>query len=214
VDLAKVDSLGAISSLADDDDNGSLPSTVVLDDHGRHPSKTRRWYAVAVGRRVGIFDNKQAAMKSALKFPNGCYKGFRSKPAAQEWLDLCRLKRSNAQLIPDDLSLKSNDETQYGAPDEETGSLPQRSIDAILDITKVGHDPSIGDPKRLHNTPTDVDSVLLRTLCPKGVTHIYFENVNRHMTWFFKRVGLYQDGFLIVLFSRQGRFYLWHLKAL
>jgi hypothetical protein len=106
-DLRKVDSSGAISSLAEDDDNGSVPSTVVLDDKGRHPSKTRRWYAVAVGRRVDIFDAKQAAMKSVLNFPNGCYKGFRSKPAAQEWLDLRRLKRSNEQLIPDDLSFKS-----------------------------------------------------------------------------------------------------------
>jgi hypothetical protein len=142
----EVDSSGAISSLAEDDDNGSLPSTVVLDDQERHPSKTRRWYAVAVGRRVGIFDNKRAAMKSVLKFPNGCYKGFRSKPAAQEWLDLRRSKRSSEQLIPDDLSLKGNNETQY-SPDEEAGSSPQRPIDAILDITKVGHDPSVGHPK-------------------------------------------------------------------
>jgi hypothetical protein len=175
-DLRKVDSSGAISSLADDDDNGSVPSTVVLDDKGQHPSKTRRWYAVAVGRRVGIFDTKQAAMKSVLKFPNGCYKGFRSKPAAQEWLDLRRLKRSNEQLIPDNLSFKSTDETQY-SPDKEAGSSPQRPIDAILDITKVGHDPSVGDPKRMYNTPTDVDAVLLKTLCPKGVTQAVREQL-------------------------------------
>jgi hypothetical protein len=79
------------------------------------------------------------------------------------------LKRSNKQLIPDDLSLKSNDETQY-SPKEEAGSSPQRPIDAILDIRKVGHDPSVGDPERMYNTSTDVDTVLLKTLCPKGVT--------------------------------------------
>jgi hypothetical protein len=34
-------------------------------------------------------------MKFVLKFPSGCYKGFHSKPAVQEWLDLRWLKRSN-----------------------------------------------------------------------------------------------------------------------
>jgi hypothetical protein len=145
--LRKVDSSGAISSLADDDDDdNSVPSTVILDDQGRHPSKTRRWYAVAVGRRVDIFDNKKAATKSVLRYPNGCYKCFRSKPVAQEWLELRRLKRSNERPLPDNTSLKSSDETHYSLG-EEAGSSPQRSIDAILDITKVRHDPSFGDPK-------------------------------------------------------------------
>jgi hypothetical protein len=62
-------------------------------------------------------------------------------------------------------------------PDEEAGSSPRQPIDAILDITKVGHDPSVGDPKRMYNTPTDVDAVLLKTLCPKGVTQAVREQL-------------------------------------
>jgi hypothetical protein len=131
---------------------------------------------VAVGRQTGIFDTKKAAMKSVLKFPKGCYKGFHSKPAAQEWFDLRRLKRSNKNLLPDDASFKGSVDTHY-SPVAEPGSSPQRPIDSILDITKVGHDPSVGDSKRIYDTPTDVDSVLVKTLCPKVVTQAVHEQL-------------------------------------
>jgi viroplasmin and RNaseH domain-containing protein len=106
---------------------------------------------VAVGRQTGILDTKKAAVKLVLKFPNGCYKDFHSKPAAQEWFDLFHLKRSNEKLLPDVSSFKSSADTQY-SPVAEPGSSPQRPIDSILDITKVGHDPSVAVDSKLQHS--------------------------------------------------------------
>jgi hypothetical protein len=155
------------------DDLSSVPSTVVLDSHGRMPSsRAKHWYAVSAGRTTGIFDNKDAALKSVLKFLHGCYKGFRSKPSAEEWLRIIRPNNRNAPSR-DDSSLKSSDSTQcvHTDPDVPCSSPgTTRPIDSILDVTKVGHDPSVGDSKMLFNTSTAIKSVLMKTLCPKGVT--------------------------------------------
>jgi hypothetical protein len=170
--ISRVVSSGAVSSLAADD-MSSVPSTVVLDSHGRMPSsRARRWYALSVGRTTGIFENKDAALKSVLKFPHGCYKGFHVKSSAEEWLRLRRSTNKNATRR-DDSSLKSSDSTHYVPTDSDdpcSSSGPTRPIDSILDVTKVGHDPSVGDSTRLFDTSTAIKSVLMKMLCPKGVT--------------------------------------------
>jgi hypothetical protein len=76
--MPRVVSSGDVSSLADD--LSSIPETVILDSRGRISSdRHKRWYAVAVGRKVDIFGFKPGAIKSVLRFPHGCYKGFRGQ---------------------------------------------------------------------------------------------------------------------------------------
>jgi hypothetical protein len=57
--LRKVDLSGAVSSLAEDDDIRSVPSTVVLDCHGRHPSSQPRCWQSDVKRAFSIRRRRQ-----------------------------------------------------------------------------------------------------------------------------------------------------------
>jgi hypothetical protein len=172
--MTKVVSSGDVSSLADD--LSSVPETVVLDSRGWvSQDRRKRWYAVSVGRKVGIFDSKPEALKSVLRYPYGCYKGFRIKQAAIEWLALHRSSTNNAPAVPDNRSLRSSDSTHYEKLDDS--QVPPRPINEILDVTKVGHDPSVGKAKELYGTSTEVETVLMKTLCPKGVTQTVCEQM-------------------------------------
>jgi hypothetical protein len=174
--MPRVVSSGDVSSLADD--LSSVPETVILDSRGRISSdRQKRWYAVAVGRKVGIFGSKPEALKSVLRFPHGCYKGFCGKRAAEEWLALHGSSTNKASKIPEDHSLRSSDSTQYEKLARAGSLIPPRPINEILDVTKVGHDPSVGKAKELYGTSTEVELVLLKTLCPKGVTQTVREQM-------------------------------------
>jgi hypothetical protein len=174
--MPRVVSSGDVSSLAEN--LSSVLETVIRNSRGQISSdRQKRWYAVAAGRKAGISGSKLEALKSVLRFLHGCYKGFCSKRAAKEWLALCGSSTNKASMIPEDRSLKSSDSTQYESSARAGSLIPPRPINEILDVTKVEHNPSVGKAKELYGTSTEVELVLLKTPCPKGVTQTVREQM-------------------------------------
>jgi viroplasmin and RNaseH domain-containing protein len=48
-----------------------------------------RWYAVAKGRRIGVFSNRRDLFKSVTGFERAIWKRFRSEQAVHLWLAQC-----------------------------------------------------------------------------------------------------------------------------
>lgn len=79
----------------------------------------KKYYAVAVGRRPGIYDNWPAAQAQVTGFPGAKYKGFPSRAAATAWLKQPTYGspkstgRRKHTLPATDTTLKNNEVTIY-----------------------------------------------------------------------------------------------------
>ena len=58
----------------------------------------KKWYAVAHGRQIGVYDNWDAAEKLVKGFPNARHKSFPSSHEAQAWLAQQRLVKAQRDL--------------------------------------------------------------------------------------------------------------------
>ena len=79
----------------------------------------KKYYAVAVGGRPGIYDNWPAAQAQVTGFPGAKYKGFPSRAAAEAWLkkpiygSTKSAGRRKHTLPVTDTTLKNNEVTIY-----------------------------------------------------------------------------------------------------
>jgi hypothetical protein len=144
----------------------ALPESVSVPDG----STRKKFYAVARGRRVGVFTQWKDAERSVHGYSGAIHKRFRSERAAVQWL----AEHTNT-IRPDDASEISYDGTQgdYGTVYGDQTWLPpsrQTRPEPIVDPSLAGLDPSVGKPTELYNTSIQVESEVLKVLCPKGVT--------------------------------------------
>jgi hypothetical protein len=128
-----------------------------------------KFYAVAKGRRVGVFTRWKDAERSVHGYSGAVHKRFRSERAPREWLNA-----RSGDARPDDTLDFSDDVTQHEGTVYGDGSRTQqerpRRPTSIVDPGHAGPDPSVGKPNEIHNTSIQVESEVLELLCPKGVT--------------------------------------------
>ena len=58
---------------------------------------TRKYYAVATGRKPGIYDNWPAAQAQVTGYPGARFKGFPTRDAAEKWLQAPTYRRSSSK---------------------------------------------------------------------------------------------------------------------
>jgi hypothetical protein len=149
------------------------PEVVSISDTQHEPTRTPRFYAVAIGLRPGIYTTWSAAEQVVKGVSGAKHRRFRTEAEAKRWL------QSNG-VNPDsddasDLSLDGSitvveptvrrpraagDRTRPTAVEEQ--GAPEANLH--------GPDQSVGKPTEIHGTSIQVESEILKILCPKGVT--------------------------------------------
>ncbi len=141
----------------------------------RVPNKKNRgrFYAVANGRRIGVFSNRRDLLKSITGFKGAIWKRFRSEQAAHLWL----AQRYQPEGVDDDSisgdTWATKVEPLDGIPLEVGGDdRPRQALptDQIADFSTMGPDNSVGKSKEIHGTSIQIEPEILKKLCPKGVT--------------------------------------------
>jgi hypothetical protein len=157
-------------------DDRSRPDVVSV------PSRNRRndheqYYAILKGRTSGVFTRWRDAEKSIKGYSGAIYKRFRSEREAHRWLS-----DQGWEQYADDASDISVDNTMFDRTVYESrrepgpaGSDPARPgglnlpVTDIVDLAQVGPDSSVGKPLEVHGTPIQVETEILKILCPKGM---------------------------------------------
>jgi hypothetical protein len=111
-------------------------------------------------------------------YSGAIYKRFRSEREAHRWLS-----DQGWEQYADDASDISVDNTIFDRTVYEScrepgpaGSDPARSdglnlpVTDIVDLAQVGPDSSVGKPLEVHGTSIQVETEILKILCPKGMT--------------------------------------------
>jgi hypothetical protein len=136
---------------------------------------------VARGRETGVFDGSEweRVTRAVSHYSGARYKKFtgsNSVTAAWAWLE-----RNGISLEEDDLSDLDSIPTLVTQVVFETNVPPAevpRNVntdrlppDQVINVTNAGPDVSIGKGAEIYGTSIQVESEVLRALCPKGVTN-------------------------------------------
>jgi hypothetical protein len=137
----------------------------------------KKYYAVVVGRQLGIFTRWKDVTASIHGFAGAKMKRFRAKPAAQVWYD------AQLALLKSDSDQEYDSDATYIEPTGEKPEKPGRPaglstaalpptppvLRDIVGARMSGPDMSAGKPGELFGTAIKVEPRVLELLCPKGM---------------------------------------------
>jgi hypothetical protein len=131
-----------------------------------------RYWAIARGRTTGVFHLWDQVYVSVRNFAAPLYNEFSDEEAAYQWL-AANIEDRPSQNTPD-LDRRASSEPRLdrtvGAPAPAAEAGPHVSFDQMVDPATMGPDPSTGRSRQVYNTSIQVESEVLKLLCPKGVT--------------------------------------------
>jgi hypothetical protein len=153
-----------------------VPANVSVPSGG---SKTPRYYAVAKGRRKGVFTRWKDAKNSVKGYSGAVHKRFRSKAAAEQWLRSKGTYGGN-----DDASDISTDDfgsgTIYGGSGASRAPsvrpIPPQRPSAIIDVKHIGPDSSVGKPNEIYGTSIQAEPEISRYFAQRGLRLRHAEN--------------------------------------
>jgi len=142
---------------------------------------SRKWYAVCVGRKPGVYGNAADAVAQTNGFPNSALEKFGSYEEAKDYYDLYMgmLQAENEQR-----ALQAMDEARAA---ERASMAEPAPAPAYVDPTPVETptptvpapgpsfmtaDPSVGDPKKVFGHKTGTEHELRKRLSPNGILPI------------------------------------------
>jgi hypothetical protein len=143
------------------------------DKPGSGKKRRGRWYAVAKGRRIGVFANRRDLAKSSKGFPGAVWKRFRTEAAAHAWLaERYEPDAGDGDSISGDTWATRVEPLENIPSEVEVADRPRTSLptDQITDFATIGPDTSVGKSKEIHGTSIQIEPEVLKLLCPKGVT--------------------------------------------
>jgi hypothetical protein len=133
-----------------------------------------RYWAIARGRTTGVFHLGDQVYASVRNFAAPLYKEFADEDVAYQWL-AAHTEDRQSQNVPDlDRQILSEPrlDRTVGAPAPAAEAGPQVYFDQMVDPATMGPDPSTGTSRQVYNTSIQVESEVLKLLCPKGVPQI------------------------------------------
>jgi hypothetical protein len=170
---SELETLKQRAAMATQPSPSTPPEVVSISSTQHEPTRAPRFYAVAKGRRPGVYTTWRAAERMVKGVSGAKHRRFRTEAEARSWL------RSNG-INPDsddasDLSLDGSATVIEPAVRRPRGS-GERTRTAAVEEQPVpeallhGPDQSVGKPTEIHGTSIQVESEILKILCPKGVT--------------------------------------------
>jgi hypothetical protein len=158
-----------------EDGEGTIVQPKTAKTQRRPKNTTCTVYAVARGRKTGIFHFWNEVIRSVHGYSGAVHRRFRSTEAARAWLAQKRVPG----FVDDDsesgntwATVREDVPTEIGSMEVKEASLSRTSLplDQIVDLTTIGPDSSAGKPNEIYGRSIQVEPEVLKLLCPKGVT--------------------------------------------